>query len=232
VKMRTHTVLAGVAALALFVGAGIASAQDNQDQNKGPQGNPPAAQQMNKGPSAGKTTQSQEIQAGKNAARMETAGKKTRMSRGRTHMNGKTAARERNRRMAAERRATSRQTTAQQQPNRGPNAGQQQFGQQQPRNGLEGLQGNAAGGNVQLSEEQRTQIRSTVLNGPNVPRASNVGFPVVAGTVVPRDVRIMPVPPTLVRIDPAWRHYRYFVWNDQLVIVNPRDMRIVSVVYI
>jgi hypothetical protein len=33
----------------------------------------------------------------------------------------------------------------------------------------------------------------------------------------------------LVRIDPAWRGFLYFVYNDQLVIVNPRTMRIVDV---
>jgi hypothetical protein len=132
-----------------------------------------------------------------------------------------TAMRERNAQTAAEHSRLTRQKTAQRQPNGTQNTAKRQ------RNGLEGLQGNAAaaGGNVQLSGEQRTQIRSTVLNGPNVPRVGNVNFPVFAGTVIPRgSVHAVPVPPTLVRIDP--------VWNDELVIVNPRDMRIVAVVYV
>jgi len=33
-----------------------------------------------------------------------------------------------------------------------------------------------AGGNVQLSSEQRTQIRQTVLAGSNVPRVNNPNF--------------------------------------------------------
>jgi uncharacterized protein Smg (DUF494 family) len=32
-----------------------------------------------------------------------------------------------------------------------------------------------------------------------------------------------------VQIDPAWRGFLYFVHEDEVVIVNPRDMRIVAV---
>jgi hypothetical protein len=98
------------------------------------------------------------------------------------------------------------------------------------RNGLEGLQGNAAG--VQLNEQQRTQIRETVINGAGAPRVGSVNFDVTVGTVIPRgQIRIVPVPETLVRIEPAWRGFLYFVYEDEVVIVNPRDMRIVAVVY-
>lgn len=241
-----NTVLAGIAALALFAGVSIASAQDTQDQNKGPQGNPPAAQQMNKGPSAGRTGQStQKQQPGKMGQNQQTKQHPTaqsgKMQAGnsaqRTHMNNRAAMRERNRRTTAEHNRMQRPSTAQQQPNRPQQFGEQPNGQQQfgerPRNGLEGLQGNAAGGNVQLSEEQRAQIRTGILNAPNAPRVGNVDFPIVAGTVIPRGaIQIVPVPPSLVQIDPTWRHYSYFVWNDQLVIVNPRDMRIVAVVFV
>jgi type IV secretory pathway VirB10-like protein len=215
-----NILLAGVAALALVAGTSIASAQDMQDQNKGPQGKPPAAQQMNKTPATGDmgqnaqqqtkgpTAQNNKMQAGKSAAQTHTK---------QTHTN-KSAKADRNRRTAAEQHRMQRPSTAQ---------------QQTQRNAFEGLQGNAAGGNVQLSEEQRTQLRGTVLNGPNVPRAGNVNFAVAAGTVIPRgSVNIVPVPPMLVQINPGWRHFRYFVWNDQLVIVDPRDMRIVAVMYV
>jgi Protein of unknown function (DUF1236) len=238
--MRTecNTVLAGIAALALLAGTGFASAQDSNDQKaKPPQA---ATQQMNMGPAAGKmsqnaqqqkaapramnkTNKSAQINQRKQGAKASTMARteKSRMSRKTTAM------RERNARAAAQRSRTARQNTAQQQPN-----GMQKFGAQRP-SGFEGLQGNAAGANMQLTEQQRTQIRATVLNGPNVPRAANVNFPVFAGTVVPRgSVRIVPVPSTLVRIDPAWRGFSYFVWNDELVLVNPRDMRIVAVVQV
>jgi hypothetical protein len=42
-------------------------------------------------------------------------------------------------------------------------------------------------------------------------------------------VQIVPVPETLVSIEPEWRGYLYFVYEDEVVIVNPRYMRIVAV---
>lgn len=122
----------------------------------------------------------------------------------------------------------NRSRTAQEQNRR---EGMQNTAERQ-RKGFEGLQGNATGMNVQLNEQQRTQIRDTVINAQGAPRVGNVDFNVAVGTVVPRGrVHVVPVPETLVRIEPAWRGFLYFVWNDDVVIVNPRTMRIVAVVY-
>jgi hypothetical protein len=101
---------------------------------------------------------------------------------------------------------------------------------------LKGLQGNASspmtgGANVQLSDQQRSQIRTTVIDKGSAPRVGHVDFDVRVGTVIPRQaVHVVPVPETLVRIEPEWRGYLYFVYEDEVVIVNPRDMRIVAVV--
>jgi hypothetical protein len=87
------------------------------------------------------------------------------------------------------------------------------------------------GGNVQLSEQQRTQIRTTVINGHNVPRVGHVDFDVRVGTAIPRGrIHVVPVPETLVRIEPRWRGLLYFVYQDEVVIVNPHTMHIVAVV--
>jgi Protein of unknown function (DUF1236) len=84
--------------------------------------------------------------------------------------------------------------------------------------------------NVSLNEQQRTQIRETVINSRSAPRVSNVDFSVNVGTVVPRGrIHLVRVPETLIRIEPRWRHYLYFVYNDEIVIVDPRSMRIVDV---
>ena len=45
----------------------------------------------------------------------------------------------------------------------------------------------------------------------NAPRVTNVNFTINVGTVVPRTVRVVAVPATLVEIHPAWRGYMYFV---------------------
>jgi len=93
------------------------------------------------------------------------------------------------------------------------------------------LQGNASGVNVQLNDKQRSEIRTTVIDKRGAPRVGHVDFDVTVGTVVPRaHVHVLPVPETLVRIEPEWRGYLYFVYEDEVVIVNPRDMKIVAVV--
>jgi hypothetical protein len=96
---------------------------------------------------------------------------------------------------------------------------------------MEGLQGNASGMNVQLNEQQRNEIRTTVINARGAPRIGHVDFDVTVGTVIPRGkIQVVPVPETLVRVEPEWRGLLYFVYEDEIVIVNPNDMKIVAVV--
>jgi hypothetical protein len=84
-------------------------------------------------------------------------------------------------------------------------------------------------GSVNLTTEQRTRIEQTVLTRKDVPRVNRVDFAVSVGTTVPRRVRVVEVPPTLIEIHPEWRGQRYFVANDEIIIVD-RSHRIVSVV--
>ena len=90
--------------------------------------------------------------------------------------------------------------------------------------------GGGGGGSVTLSTEQRTKIRTTVLQGSNAPRVTNVNFSIRVGTVVPRDrVRLVTVSPILVEIHPEWRGFVYFIVDDQIIIVEPRSYKIVAV---
>jgi hypothetical protein len=88
--------------------------------------------------------------------------------------------------------------------------------------------GAAGSGAVNLTTEQRTTIRQTVLTS-NAPRATNINFAINVGTVVPSSVRVVEVPDTIVRIQPRWKGYRYFVYNDEIIIVEPRTLKIVAV---
>src|SRR6266540_938914 len=118
---------------------------------------------------------------------------------------------------------------------------QRQQGQQgqgaQPGQGAQGKttqqgqtqQGQAGGSSATLTTEQRTKVREKVLTGGNVPRASNVNFSISVGTAVPRTVRVVAVPSTLVEFHPQWRGYRYFVVGDEMIIVD-RNNRIVAVI--
>jgi Protein of unknown function (DUF1236) len=88
--------------------------------------------------------------------------------------------------------------------------------------------GAAPSGAVNLTTEQRTTIRQEVLT-ERAPRATNINFSVNVGTVVPSSVRVVEVPPTIVRIQPRWKGYRYFVYNDEIIIVEPRTLKIVAI---
>lgn len=88
--------------------------------------------------------------------------------------------------------------------------------------------GAAGSGAVNLTTEQRTTIRQTVLTS-SAPRVDSVDFSISVGTVVPRTVRVVEVPPAIIKIRPAWKGYRYFVYNDEIVIVEPRTLKIVAV---
>ena len=115
---------------------------------------------------------------------------------------------------------------------------QPQQGQQTPRDtektqkGAEGKAGTQTG-DVKLTTEQRTKIRTTVLQGGNAPRVSNVDFSITVGTVVPRErVKLVAVPPTLVEIHPAWRGYLYFIVGERIIIVEPSSYKIVAVLIV
>ena len=94
-----------------------------------------------------------------------------------------------------------------------------------------GQQAPAAGGSVNLTTEQKTKIRTTVLQSSSAPKVSRsqINFNISVGTVVPRSVHFVTVPATLVEIHPAWRGYSYFIVDDEIIIVEPRTLKIVAV---
>jgi hypothetical protein len=82
---------------------------------------------------------------------------------------------------------------------------------------------------VNLTQQQRTEIRQTVINGGNAPRVSSVNFNIGVGVVVPQTVNFAPLPPTIVSIHPDWRGYYYFVYAEEIIIVEPGSRRIIAV---
>ncbi|WP_253706255.1 DUF1236 domain-containing protein [Bradyrhizobium sp. WD16] len=86
----------------------------------------------------------------------------------------------------------------------------------------------ATGSSINLTPDQRTKIRQTVLTS-SAPRVANVNFSIHVGTVILRTVHVVEVPSTLIEIHPDWRGYRYFVVHDQIIIVEPDSLRIVAV---
>jgi hypothetical protein len=56
-----------------------------------------------------------------------------------------------------------------------------------------------------------------------------VNFNVAVGVSVPSSVRLAALPDTIITIVPQYRGYRYFVTDQQIVIVEPSSLRIVEV---
>jgi hypothetical protein len=233
-RMRKYqnALLTTVAATALVVSAGLASAQESP--KPGTPGASPHAMQNSQNNPTGQTGQrpassAQQQQQPSNTTAQEQQPRGGIGAQQRPSNNPATAQEQQQRGggMGAQQRPSNNPATAQQQQGRGgPNTAQRQGGG----NGLNGLQGNASGTNVQLSAEQRTDIRRNVIDARGAPRAGRVNFDVTVGTAVPRGrIHVVPVPESLVQIEPRWRGYLYFVYADDIVVVNPRDMRIVAV---
>jgi hypothetical protein len=226
-KINRITLLAGAATLAIIAGTSFASAQDEQKgQHAAPQANQPHATQPMHNNATGARPEGANRGAPNEGANRDarTPGPAAQRTPDERKDNG---------RVGQETRpgsGASRNAQGVDRSNKTNNEGTTA----QERNIPRGLQGNASGqmqgANVKLSTQQRTQIRRTVINARGAPRVGHVDFDVRVGTAIPRDrIHVVPVPETLVQIDPAWSGFLYFVYEDEVVIVDPSDMQIVAI---
>jgi hypothetical protein len=86
-----------------------------------------------------------------------------------------------------------------------------------------------SGQKAEITTEQRTVIRNTIVKSNNAPRVNNVNFNISVGTVVPRSTRVAVLPPRVVEVYPQWRGYRYVIVGDEIIIIDPNTFRIVFV---
>jgi hypothetical protein len=106
-----------------------------------------------------------------------------------------------------------------------------QGGRNENRTTTEGREGRASTNvTVELSSEQRTRIHDVIIRERSSPRVANVDFSLEIGTRVPRTVRLVRVPTTIIEIEPRWRGFEYFLVGDEIVIVDPNRMEIVAVI--
>src|SRR5579862_6063116 len=222
-NINRTTLLAGVATLALTLGTGFASAQE---QPKGHSAAPqaaqphPTAQPHPSQPMAGRANTGQpQLAAVPNRGQAAQQAPRDRKDNGRVGQSGAQPGTG----------ATSQRAQAVNRGNKSDNEGTTA----QERRVPPGLQGNASGrteGQHQLSEEQRTHIRQTVINARGAPRVGHVDFDVRVGTRIGRGrIHLIGVPDTLVQIDPEWEGFLYFVYGDEIVVVDPNDMEIVAI---
>jgi hypothetical protein len=84
-------------------------------------------------------------------------------------------------------------------------------------------------GPARLSEQQRSDIRAKL--GQKRVEKTRVQVNVNIGSRIPRTVRLHPLPSTIVTLAPAYRGYRYFVAEDDtIIIVDERSYVIVDVI--
>ena len=223
-NINRTTLLAGVAALALMTGTGLAAAQEQQ------KGHPPAPHAAQPHPAAqphaaAQPHPSQPMAARAHAVQPQQANRAV-PNRGQAAQQNAT-----HNPRVGQSAAPSRPIQHAQSVNRSNKANEGRTAQE--RRIPPGLQGNASGqmqGQHQLSEEQRTRIRQTVIDARGAPRVGHVDFDVRVGTRLPRGrIHLIRVPETLVQIDPEWQGFLYFVYEDEIVVVDPNDMEIVAV---
>ncbi|EUB98699.1 protein of unknown function DUF1236 [Rhizobium sp. CF080] len=87
---------------------------------------------------------------------------------------------------------------------------------------------NEVTGSINISTEQRTEVRKILVQNKVEP--VNVNVEVNVGVAIPTTVRLHPLPPRIVEIVPAYRGYEYFVLADgRIIIVEPSSHKIVYI---
>jgi hypothetical protein len=71
-----------------------------------------------------------------------------------------------------------------------------------------------------------------VHGAPRVSR-NDLDINLSVGARIPRDrihFQPLPLPPTIVEIEPEWRGYDYFLVGDEVVVVDPDTFEVVAVI--
>ena len=225
------SLLATVAAVALIAGAGFASAEGMKDQPRAGQaethGAPAAAQKAEPEMKRGADVKSgADVKAGKAAER-----------KGKAETTGAGESSE----MKAEPKSDSKMKSENAAP-AAKSATDEKAGSSMSKSGASEKANpstkssestttttNSSGKAASLTAEQKTKIRTTVLqSGPKVSRSS-INFNIGVGTVVPRSVHFVTVPQTIVEIYPEYRGFEYFVVDEEIIIIDPHTLKIVAV---
>lgn len=87
---------------------------------------------------------------------------------------------------------------------------------------------NETTGSINVSTEQKTEIRSILVENKVEP--VDIDINVSVGVAVPETVEFHPLPPRIVEIVPAYRGYEYFVLADgRIIIVEPKTHEVVYI---
>jgi hypothetical protein len=81
-------------------------------------------------------------------------------------------------------------------------------------------------GSVMIAPEKRTIIRQQLGTAKPV----TVKERVTVGATIPETVELQSVPETIVSDIPSVKGYRYFVYNDDVVLVDSKTRKVVTIV--
>ncbi|WP_134495637.1 DUF1236 domain-containing protein [Microvirga pakistanensis] len=81
-------------------------------------------------------------------------------------------------------------------------------------------------GSITIAPEKRTVIRQRLSTAKPV----TVKEKVTVGATVPDTVELNTVPDTIVSDIPTVKGYSYFVYNDDVVLVDPKTRKVVTIV--
>ncbi|PVE23211.1 hypothetical protein DC522_17155 [Microvirga sp. KLBC 81] len=81
-------------------------------------------------------------------------------------------------------------------------------------------------GSITIAPEKRTVIRQRLSTAKPVTVKENVSV----GWTVPETVELQTVPDTIVSDIPTVKGYSYFVHNDDVVLVDPKTRKVVTIV--
>ena len=86
-----------------------------------------------------------------------------------------------------------------------------------------------SGAPAALSAEQHAKIWTT-LRGEKTERLTIVPFSTTVGEIVPGTVHLYSLPVSILEYAPQYRDYEYILVGDEILIVDPRTLRIVAVI--
>lgn len=95
--------------------------------------------------------------------------------------------------------------------------------------GTAGSDTKPSGSLTQLSGEKRTKVQSAFRSHKSEAVVKDIDISVNVGVTVPRTVTLYAVPEDVVVIVPEYRRYKYFIYEDKVVIVDPGTFAIVDI---
>jgi len=95
--------------------------------------------------------------------------------------------------------------------------------------GTAGHESKPSGSVTELSGEKRTKVQSAFRSHKSEAVVKDIHINIGVGVAVPRSVALYAVPEDVVVIVPEYRRYKYFIYDDKVVIVDPGTFAIVDI---